>query len=70
MAQLLHKQVALAYVDKADELAARVGAVNTVTVGPGGELRGSNTDGFGFMSNLTSGAPNWRPERGPVVGNP
>jgi len=62
-----YKEAALAYVDEADELAARVGAVNTVTVGPGGELRGSNTDGFGFMSNLTSGAPNWQPERGPVV---
>ena len=41
-----HKENALAYVGAArcDELARRIGAVNTITIGPGGELRGDNTD--------------------------
>ena len=41
-----HKENALAYVgaDRCDELARRIGAINTVTIGPGGTLRGDNTD--------------------------
>ncbi len=41
-----HKENALAYVGppRCDELARRIGAINTITIGPGGELRGDNTD--------------------------
>lgn len=41
-----HKESALAYVGEGacDELARRIGAVNTVTIAPGGKLRGDNTD--------------------------
>jgi len=41
-----HKENALAYVGRnnCDELAARIGAVNTVTVRTDGTLRGDNTD--------------------------
>ena len=41
-----HKEHALAYVGAAtcDELAVRIGAVNTITIGPDGQLRGDNTD--------------------------
>ena len=41
-----HKENALAYVGAAncDELAVRIGAVNTITIGPDGSLRGDNTD--------------------------
>ena len=41
-----HKENALAYVgaDQCDELAVRIGAVNTITIEPGGSLRGDNTD--------------------------
>lgn len=62
-----HKETALACVDEADLLAQRVGAVNTVTVGPDGKLVGSNTDVFGFLTNLTEAAPTWQATRGPVV---
>jgi len=41
-----HKENALAYVGRhnCDELAAKIGAVNTVTIRPDGTLRGDNTD--------------------------
>jgi len=41
-----HKENALAYVgaDNCDPLAGRIGAINTITIGPDGTLRGDNTD--------------------------
>jgi len=41
-----HKENALAYVgsDNCDELAVKIGAVNTVTISPDGGLRGDDTD--------------------------
>ncbi|GAB5389242.1 MAG: shikimate dehydrogenase [Alphaproteobacteria bacterium] len=54
---LPHKQIALAVCDQVDPYAARVGAVNTIVVQPDGSLRGSNTDGPGFMAHLQASAP-------------
>lgn len=67
---LPHKEAAFAAMDSLDETARRMGAVNTVVVQSDGSLRGSNTDGFGFMENLKAGAPDWRADAGPafVVG--
>jgi shikimate dehydrogenase len=61
------KEKALVLVDRADELARRIGAVNTVVLGETGELVGSNTDAFGFVENLKAGAPHWRADAGPAV---
>jgi len=62
-----HKEAALAICDEVDILAKRIGAVNTVFVTPEGRLRGSNTDAFGFLENLTQEAPAWRADGGPAV---
>jgi shikimate dehydrogenase len=62
-----HKQAALRIVDRVDEFARRIGAMNTVVVGPDGGLEGSNTDGFGFRENLREQAPDWRATAGPAV---
>ena len=62
-----HKEAALAAVDEADALARRIGAVNTIVVGADGKLTGTNTDGFGFLENLTAGAPEWNVAGGPAV---
>jgi shikimate dehydrogenase len=62
-----HKEAALAAVDEAEPLARSIGAVNTVVVRPDGSLEGRNTDGFGFLENLRSGAPDWHPQRKPAV---
>ena len=62
-----HKETALEIVDRADENARRIGAVNTVVVEADGTLTGTNTDGFGFMENLQAGAPGFDASAGPAV---
>jgi shikimate dehydrogenase len=62
-----HKQAALAMVDHVDAMAARIGAVNTVTVRRDGTLEGRNTDAFGFRENLRAAEPAWRASAGPAV---
>ena len=62
-----HKEAALRAVDEIDDHARRIGAVNTIVVLKDGRLRGSNTDGFGFLENLKAGAPEWRAKEGPAV---
>ena len=61
-----HKQAALSVVDRVEPLARRIGAVNTVVVGPDGSLEGRNTDVFGFRENLREALPDWKPA-GPAV---
>lgn len=56
-----HKEAVLQLVDVADPSAARVGAVNTIIVGPDGRLEGRNTDGFGFLANLGGALDTGRP---------
>jgi len=63
---LPHKEAALGLVDRVDNAARRIGAVNTVVVDGSGQLSGSNTDGFGFHESLIAGAPGWQSER-PVL---
>jgi shikimate dehydrogenase len=62
-----HKEAALAAVDRSDATALRIGAVNTIVVASDGTLVGRNSDGFGFMENLRTGAPGWSPKTGPAV---
>jgi shikimate dehydrogenase len=61
------KERALRLVDRADAIATRIGAVNTVVVDADGTLAGSNTDAFGFAENLRLEAPDWRPDAGAAV---
>ncbi len=53
-----HKEAALALVDKIDDTAKRIGAINTIVVADDGALAGSNTDAFGFIENLRDHVPN------------
>ena len=64
---LPHKQAALALVDEADVSARRTGSVNTVLVDADGRIRGSSTDGAGFLANLHQQAPDWRAGQGPAL---
>jgi shikimate dehydrogenase len=52
-----HKEVALK-VAEPDEKAVAIGAVNTLWL-DGGRLRGTNTDGNGFVANLDACVPGW-----------
>jgi len=62
-----HKQTALELVDALDPMARQIGAVNTVVVSDDGRLTGYNTDGFGFLENLSHGCPGFDPGAGPAV---
>jgi shikimate dehydrogenase len=62
-----HKQAAMACVDELDEVAARIGAVNTIVVRRDGRLWGTNTDAYGFLENLKAKHPAWDPAAGPAV---
>jgi len=62
-----HKQTALKCVDEADPLAIRIGAVNTFVFRNDSSLYGFNTDGFGFLANLTASQKNFNASRGPAV---
>ncbi len=62
-----HKVDALKLVQVLDANAARVGAVNTVVVLPDGQLKGMNTDGFGYIQSLLDAKPDWRANEGPIT---
>ncbi len=49
-----HKQAVFEMSTERAEAADRAGAVNTLTFLPGGGMRGDNTDGTGFMQDLTA----------------
>ena len=47
-----HKQTIIPFLDELDELAEKMGAVNTVVRDSDGKLKGYNTDGPGFVRSL------------------
>ena len=63
---LPHKERALALADAATPRARRIGAANTLVVRDGA-LEADNTDGFGFIENLSQNAPDWRADAGPAL---
>jgi 3-dehydroquinate dehydratase/shikimate dehydrogenase len=54
---LPHKRAILRYLDDCDELAASIGAVNTVSVRANGKLTGHNTDYVGVLRALERRMP-------------
>jgi shikimate dehydrogenase len=62
-----HKQAIFPLLDRVDELARKIGAVNTVVVEKDGTLAGFNNDGNGFIQSLRDADPPWRPDSGPIV---
>lgn len=61
-----HKETILPYLDGVDEVARKIGAVNMITIRQG-QLYGTNTDGYGFLTNLKENAPKWSAKNGPAV---
>jgi shikimate dehydrogenase len=62
-----HKQAALSVVDRVEPVAQRIGAVNTIVIGPDGMLEGRNTDAFGFRASLRDAVPSWQATAGPAA---
>ena len=53
-----HKESAYRLADKPDEVAEELGAANTIWLEEG-SIHATNTDGFGFVSNLDERHPGW-----------
>jgi shikimate dehydrogenase len=53
-----HKENAFRLVERRDEAAEEIGAINTLWF-EDGKLWGSNTDSYGFAANLDQRAPGW-----------
>ena len=64
---LPHKEAALRAARSADEAAVTIGAANTLWLDPDGTLHASNTDAYGFMTNLDAEAPQWSEGLGAVL---
>lgn len=62
-----HKELAMSLVDKVSDEGQRIGAVNTIFVQPDGRLHATNSDAYGFMENLKSGAPRADFRAGPAL---
>jgi shikimate dehydrogenase len=62
-----HKEDGLRAVDEYDAAAKRAGGVNTVLVLPNGHLKGSSTDGYGFIAALRAQLTGFNAARGPAV---
>jgi shikimate dehydrogenase len=62
-----HKQAIFPLLDRVDDLARRIGAVNTVVVEQDGTLTGFNNDGNGFIQSLRDADARWRPDSGPIL---
>ncbi|MDG1787103.1 MAG: shikimate dehydrogenase, partial [Paracoccaceae bacterium] len=62
-----HKEEVMGYVDIITDRATLIGAANTLIFRPDGKIKADNTDGFGFIRNLTTGAPDWNPDAGPAL---
>ena len=62
-----HKEAALRLADHVSDRASVIGAANTLVFREDGSIHADNTDGYGFMENLRSGAPDWNPKDGPAV---
>ena len=62
-----HKQSAAAISDTLDAAAKRMDAVNTLIFQADGSIKGSNTDGLGFVENMKQGEPGWNPKNPALV---
>ena len=61
-----HKEMALEISSNSTERAKKIGAANTLIFNKG-KIYADNTDGIGFLNNLTQLAPNWKADLGPAV---
>lgn len=61
-----HKEAAFRLVNRRDDAAEAIGAVNTLWLDDG-ELWGANTDAHGFSANLDQNAPQWRAAEAALV---
>ncbi|SFE16247.1 shikimate dehydrogenase [Sulfitobacter brevis] len=64
---LPHKEAIMELADLVTDRATLIGAANTLIFRKDGKVHADNTDGYGFLENLKSGAPDWQPKAGPAA---
>lgn len=62
-----HKEAVMDIADQVTDRATLIGAANTLIFRKDGKIIADNTDGYGFITNLHQGAPDWDPASGPAV---
>ncbi|MBD3665226.1 shikimate dehydrogenase [Sulfitobacter aestuariivivens] len=62
-----HKVAVMELADLVTDRAILIGAANTLIFRPDGKIHADNTDGYGFLENLKTGAPGWKPRSGPAA---
>lgn len=62
-----HKEQVMEIADLVTDRATLIGAANTLIFRKDGKIHADNTDGYGFIENLKSGAPQWDPRSGPAA---
>jgi shikimate dehydrogenase len=62
-----HKEAVLSIADLVTDRAILIGAANTLIFRKDGKIHADNTDGYGFIENLKTGAPHWNPKSGPAA---
>lgn len=59
-----HKEAVMEIADLVTDRATLIGAANTLIFRKDGKIHADNTDGYGFIENLKTGAPDWQPKAG------
>ena len=62
-----HKEAILEIADLVTDRAILIGAANTLIFRKDGKIHADNTDGYGFLENLKTGAPHWTAKAGPAA---
>ena len=62
-----HKEAVMSLAHKITDRATLIGATNTLIFRDDGTVHADNTDGYGFIENLRSGAPDWDARSGTAV---
>ena len=62
-----HKEAALEIADHISDRASLIGAANTLTFSETGSIYADNTDGHGFITNLSESYPDWDATAGPAL---
>lgn len=62
-----HKEKVMAIADQITDRASLIGAANTLIFRNADSILADNTDGYGFIENLKSGAPSWRADAGSAL---
>lgn len=62
-----YKEAVMSVADLITDRATLIGAANTIIFRKDGKIHADNTEGYGFIESLRTGAPDWSPRDGTAV---